>query len=341
VLRADIARHRSAVRAAAIARSNAKVPAGQPPRIYTLMRVVIVHNSTAGEKRYDRESLMRLIRTAGHDTAYFSSDDDAWTGAVDPFADVVAAAGGDGTVTKVAQALAVHAPRVPIVVLPLGTANNISRALGQAGIPFEDLVAGWVDARRQPFDTALARGRWGAVRFLESVGVGLLADGMGEAEEDGAGHIRQVRSADGRMAAARDLFHRRLGRMAATRMDVSLDGRDHSGEYLLVEVLTFGTAGPHLRLAPHAGPSDGLLHVVLVDEHHRRDLADHLTLGRSDSARPLPAYKGRHVKLSCTSRNLHLDGEVRTGRQTGHAPLVIDLTIEPKTLTFLAPPSRS
>jgi diacylglycerol kinase (ATP) len=302
-----------------------------------LMRVVIVHNSGAGENQYDCDSLVRLIRRAGHEVAYFSSKDAAWKGAVDGFAEVVAVAGGDGTVEQVATAIAER--HLPIAVLPLGTANNISRALGQANVAFEDLVASWADAWRQPFDIGLARGPWGTFRFLESVGAGLLAESMADIKEGRADDIRQAKDADGRMAAALGLFHRRLGRMVAMRFNLSLDGRDHSGDYLLLEVLTFGAAGPNLHLAPHAELSDGLLDVVLVDEHHRRDLADHLSLSRMDPVRTstLPVYQGRHITLSCGRCHLHLDDEVWTGQRAGEDPIVIDLIVEPQAQTFLVP----
>ena len=117
------------------ARTRRRWATAVDPQRATRDACVIVHNSTAGEKRYDRDSLMRLIRTAGHDTAYFSSDDDAWTDAVDPFADIVAAAGGDGTVGKVAQALQCTRPACRLLCCPWYAANNISRALGQAGHP--------------------------------------------------------------------------------------------------------------------------------------------------------------------------------------------------------------
>jgi diacylglycerol kinase (ATP) len=307
------------------------------------MRVVIVHNSRAGENPDDRDSLVRMIRRAGHEAAYFSLTDAAWKGAVDGLAEVVVAAGGDGTVEEVARAIAGR--QLPIAVLPLGTANNISRALGQANIALEDLVAGWVDGWRQPFDIGLASGPWGTFRFLEGVGAGLLADSMAEIEEGRADDIRQANDADGRMAAALGLFHRLLGRMAAKQFSVSVDGHDHSGEYLLLEVLNFGAAGPRLRLAPHAAPSDGLLDVVLVDEHHRRDLADHLSLSRTDPerTRALPVYQGRHVTLSCGSCNLHLDDTVWTEQRAGEDPIIFDLVVEPQVLTFLVPraPVRS
>src|SRR5437773_8069388 len=101
-----------------------------------LMRVVIVHNSAAGENRYDRDSLVRLITRGGHETTYFASKNAAWKGAIDDRAEVVVVAGGDGTVAEVATSIVGRG--VPIAVLPLGTANNISRALGQAKFTFED-----------------------------------------------------------------------------------------------------------------------------------------------------------------------------------------------------------
>jgi diacylglycerol kinase (ATP) len=300
------------------------------------MRVVVVHNSRAGKTRHDRESLVRLIGGAGHEAKYFPLNDVAWKAALDG-ADAVAAAGGDGTVEEVARAVAGRS--LPIAVLPLGTANNISSALGQADLSFEQLVAGWAGARRQPFDVGIARGPWGARRFLEGVGAGLLADSMADIKAGKADHIRRASDAESRMAAALGFFQRTLGRMAATRFDLSVDGRDLSGDYLLLEVLNFGVAGPDLRLAPHADPSDGLLDVVIAEERHRRDLADFLSASGMGPLRApaLPVYQGRHLTLSCGSCNLHLDDKVWPGQQPGAAPLAIDLDLEANALTFLVP----
>jgi len=297
------------------------------------MRVVIVHNSSAGEPQHSGDALVRLIRGAGHDPAYFPVNDDAWKGALDGFAEVVAVAGGDGTVEEVARAVAGR--QLPIAVLPLGTANNISRALGQADIQIEELVAGWAGASRQPFDVGLARGPWGTFRFLESVGAGLLADGIAEIKAGGAGDVRRAGNAGDQMAAARRLFHRLLGSMAAMRFSLSLDGRDRSGEYVLIEALNFGAAGPNLRFVPRAEPSDGLLDVVLVDERHRRHLAQHLSSPMNPAGAGLPVYQTRHVRLSSERCNLHMDGNVWSGREAGEGPIVIDLSVEPKALTFL------
>jgi diacylglycerol kinase (ATP) len=302
------------------------------------MRVVVIHNTNAGERHYNSDSLVGLIRRAGHEAAYFSSKDAAWKVALHGSADLVAIAGGDGTVEEVGTANAGR--RMPIAVLPLGTANNISRALGQGNSSLEDLVAGWADAECQPFDIGVARGPWGTFRFLESVGVGLLADGIAEIRKDGIDAIRHARRAEDRMAAAIEWFRQLLGGMAARPCSVSLDGRDYSGEYQLLEVLNVGVVGPNLWLAPEAEPSDGLLDLVLVGEHHRRDLADHLLLSRVHTSTPvLPVYQGRHITISCLTCNVHLDDEVWMGCWSGDEPIVIDLAVEPKALMFLVPRS--
>ena len=106
------------------------------------------------------------------------------------------------------------------------------------------------------------------------------------------------------------------------RFDLSIDGRDHSGEYLLLEVLNFSAAG---------------LDVVLVDEGQRRDLADHLSLSQIPTASTpaLSVYQGRQITLSCGSCDLHLDDKVWPKQQSATEPIVVDLSVEPKALTFL------
>ena len=55
-------------------------------------------------------------------------------------ADLVVAAGGDGTVATAARVLAGR--KIPLAILPLGTANNIARSLNSDG-PLDTLVASW------------------------------------------------------------------------------------------------------------------------------------------------------------------------------------------------------
>ena len=76
---------------------------------------------------------------------YQSCKEKKWKKVLKKPCDIVAVAGGDGTVGKVARELIEK--RIPIAVLPLGTANNIAKSLGIADIPLQDLVASWTAAR--------------------------------------------------------------------------------------------------------------------------------------------------------------------------------------------------
>jgi diacylglycerol kinase (ATP) len=95
--------------------------------------------------------------------------------------DLIAVAGGDGTVGKVARC--VIGSRTPIAVLPMGTANNVANGLGVAGRPLEELIEGWKSARCVNFDVGLAKGPWGSQHFIEGFGIGLFAETMSRLKE--------------------------------------------------------------------------------------------------------------------------------------------------------------
>lgn len=297
------------------------------------MRILLVHNVDAGDGHFGRQSLVRLIRDAGHTVDYFSADEDAWRDAIAAGGvDAVAAAGGDGTVSKVARASA--GTGLPIAVIPMGTANNIAAALDlpQSSIP--KLVAGWARGQRRPFDLGVVDpGK--PSRFIESVGVGLLSDSIAEIAEGAAGYVDQLSDATDRLEAAIDVLRQELGRMEPVHVELSLDGRAVSGHYLLVEVLNFGVAGANLRLARDAHPADGMFDVVLVDEGQRRQFMDDLPRYRSDpsNARILPTYRARRVTLSCGPCRLHVDDKIR--RRDNGQRHTLELSVEPRALTFL------
>src|SRR3954463_5240521 len=63
------------------------------------MRVTLIHNPGAGEEgQPDAEDLRRLVRAAGHEVWCVSSKEPGWEAALDRPAELIAIAGGDGTV---------------------------------------------------------------------------------------------------------------------------------------------------------------------------------------------------------------------------------------------------
>src|SRR6185436_20576700 len=121
------------------------------------MKVALIHNPNAGDDSGPSTGqLQALIREAGHKVRLQSIEGRHWTETIDRKADLVVVAGGDGTVGEVARQLV--GKGVPLAVLPLGTANNISRTLGIADKSVLQLIPGWASARRLHFDAGIATG---------------------------------------------------------------------------------------------------------------------------------------------------------------------------------------
>ena len=105
------------------------------------MQVTLVHNPDAGEGRVSADQLLRTIGKAGYNARYQSTKDLDWHKVLDMPADIIAVAGGDGIVGRVAKRCIGRG--TPIAVLPLGTANNIARSLGLTDISLDRLVEDW------------------------------------------------------------------------------------------------------------------------------------------------------------------------------------------------------
>jgi diacylglycerol kinase (ATP) len=297
------------------------------------MRVLLIHNPKAGDDDHEGEHLVELASGAGHHVTYVRSKDH-WKSGLEDAPELVVVAGGDGTVAEVARATAGR--EIPLTILPAGTANNIAGALGLAGVEPEALIAGWTRGTLRPFDLGIAAGPWGRTTFLESVGVGALAELMAEIDEGDSGYVNELEAREQRLEAAIEVLQRIVGGSAGVRCKLEIDGRHVSGEYLLVEVLNFGAAGPNLRLAPGADGGDGRLDVVLVGTGDRGKLTQHLL---TSDAEPRPsglwqAYQGRRIGLRCDGSLLHIDDELR--RSNGERMEVV-VEVEPAGLRVLVP----
>jgi diacylglycerol kinase family enzyme len=299
------------------------------------MQVTIVHSPTAGDGTHGRDWLIHTAQSYGHDVQYFESKDERWRSA-QADADLIAVAGGDGSVGEVARSIARSSAL--LTILPLGTANNVATKLSLVGRPLESLMSGWADGQRSLFDIGVATGRWGEVRFVESVGIGLLAETIAEIDTGSASYVNDLAHGQARVNAAFDLLCTRLKTCEPTRVRLVIDGTDVSGEYLMVEVMNFGAAGPNLHLSPDAEPGDGLLDVVLIGESERTDLVRKLdTCADLASAfHALPVHTAKRVTLSCEQGVMHVDDQLsRLGSpETG---VDVDMGIETGVITMLVP----
>jgi diacylglycerol kinase (ATP) len=302
------------------------------------VRVTLIHNPTAGAGKASAESLVRLLQAAGHKVRYQSAKADDWDEALALPADLIAAAGGDGTVSRVARRMVGRG--IPVAPLPLGTANNIARTLGVADVSLEEIVRGWRNPRRVKLDVGVAEGPWGKRQFLEGVGVGLFATLLahGKAKKKAA---KSGRTAD-RVTRALRMLKRRVKTCEAIALKASLDGRDISGSYLLLEALNILYVGPNLFLAPESKPGDGTFDVVLVTEAERDRLLEYLSKWQDNRERlaVLPSHRGKRLKLEWTGFQVHIDDKrwPKKKEKPPPAPAAIEVRIGGKSVEFLTAP---
>jgi diacylglycerol kinase family enzyme len=287
----------------------------------------------------DGEEIVQLIRAAGHKVKYQSTKQDKWKKALKKSCDIIAVAGGDGTVGKVARRLI--GSRTPIAVLPMGTANNIAKTLRIKDKRLEDLIKGWSTARCVNFDAGVAKGPWGSQYFVEGFGVGLFAEAMlrlhgkENTDLDDSGKPTQV------ISSVLTILKKQLQRCQAKTLTVRLDGEELSGDYVVLEALNIRYIGPNLDLAPRADINDGFLDVVFVAKREGAALGRYFAdLIKRKRARPnLTIRHGRHLQIEWENSPVHIDDKPWP-EDDDDIPVrsnAIHISVEPAALVFLVP----
>ena len=301
------------------------------------MRVTLLHNPGAGDDEGpDGPRLESLIRAAGHSVRYQSSAEDTWQAALDEPADIIAVAGGDGTVGRVAKKLIGR--DIPVAPLPMGTANNISKTLGLADLPLQEIVAGWRNPRQITFDAGVANGPWGTRYFIEGAGIGAFASTIPAADRSKT--LKSLDSAAAKVAYARKMLRDRLEFCEPHRVDLKLDGDAWTGDYVLFEAMNMEFVGPNLYLAPDINPSDGCLDVILVTVVERDALRESMAKWKEEEL-DYPALTRREVslvELEWDGFVVHFDDEVwpdpKDDNERAHSS--IEMTVERGALKFIS-----
>ena len=191
--------------------------------------------------------------------------------------DLVAVAGGDGTVGRVMKALA--GGRRPHGHPSHRHRQQHRHARSGSAVIQASSRRWWARAEVRAVDVGSVRGPWGVTRFVESVGVGLLAHLIDAGGGEGPrGNGRRAHRGPSRGAHP-------AGAGAAGR---ARRPRTVGGNYLLLEAMNIRCAGPNLWLADQARVGDGKLEIVRALERDRAALvalADTFGTSRPDAAR--------------------------------------------------------
>ncbi len=290
------------------------------------MRVALFHNEDAGDGSSVHE-ITALLKRHDHHLVQVIDKELRVEQILASHADLVVAAGGDGTVATAARVLA--GSKLPLAILPLGTANNIARSLCSEG-PLDTLVAGWADAEPQALDMGFAAGEWGQRIFFESVGAGLIPAGIAaaKAQEEKAREGSSTVKPEDAVGTFRDV----LAHLEPQQWTIVIDGQEQTDEFLLVEVLNIPSIGPNLVLSDEANPTDGWFSVVVATEAHRGVLDQYLAHRISGGERPLsmPPLHARRVEIRGIC-DVHVDDQLLETP----SPQTVSMAIEAAALQFL------
>lgn len=294
------------------------------------MRVALLHNAASGSEDHTDEELTEEIRRAGHEVTHVSSTaTDLLSAVKHGSCDLVVIAGGDGTVSRAACQLA--GLRIPLSILPLGTANNTAVSLM---MPAEALALarGWHSATRVPFDLAVLDDGEQQQRFAEATGWGVFPSSIVEAKrQSNAGDVGRT------LLRNRQLFHAHAQQVQPRAYEIEVDGKDHSGDYLLVEVVNVPLIGPRLPLSPDSDPSDGFLEVVVAGERERGEL-ERLATTPDEAPSALGVFRGSSIRITTDAALLHIDGQLlrhAAGQRT------FQISVVPRAVDYLRPQTQS
>ncbi|RYD57268.1 MAG: diacylglycerol kinase [Sphingobacteriales bacterium] len=292
----------------------------------------VLHNPKAGEGKYDKKALINLIESKGYKCVYASVKEDGWDDFGDE--DFIVVAGGDGTVRKLVAKLLKRKmldKRHPIAILPMGTANNIGRALNLLG-DTEQLVESWSNWNVRKYDVCKISGLEERDSFfIEGVGFGLFPNLISEMKK----HDDEGRNPEHSLKLALELIQDIARDYKARECKLEIDGIDHSGKFLLVEIMNTPSIGPNLSFNPFGDPSDGELEIVLIPENQREKFIEYMNDRKNGIEAPFcfSALKGKDIKISWDGIHAHVDDKLIKEKPG----IQISLSLHPGILQFLQP----
>ncbi|MCW3098904.1 MAG: Transcription regulator [Chthonomonadaceae bacterium] len=185
-------------------------------------------------------------------------------------ADIVVAAGGDGTIGEVVNALV--GTKAALGVIPMGTGNDFARSIG-IGADVDKAIYNLLEGVPMAIDVGRTQGRY----FVNVAGCGFDAV-VAQRVNQG---FRNLRGTAAYLAAVLQC----LMSYRATQIRLTLDDEVIETKAMLCSVANARYYGGGMRIAPEAMLTDGLYDICLIKE-----------VGKFEFLRTFPkVFKGQHT----------------------------------------------
>ncbi len=303
----------------------------------------VLHNPSAGDGENSDKELINAIEAEGYKCGYLSTKDKNWEKKdfdqiESKNVDFIVVAGGDGTVRKLAHELLDRKlidKKLPVALLPLGTANNIARTLGIRGEPAE-IVRAWRDHAIKKYDVGRIEGVKKHKFFIESYGHGVFPRLMKEMKKLDKSNFE---SPEQKIITALQLLYQIIQNYKPKICKLNIDGKDYTGKFLLVEIMNTSSIGPNLHLAPFADPGDGFFEVILITENQREEFASYVK-GKLNGKEESPFFsplKAKKLQIFWEGTALHADDE----HIMLDDPTDVEIELQSGLLEFLVPAGKT
>lgn len=275
--------------------------------------MVIANAGMRASKRVEVDSAVTTLRrqVRSIDVVSTACADEATAAADRAVADgvyAIIAAGGDGTVHSVLQAVAGTSTALGIIAA--GTGNDIAGALFPNGLSYDFASVRTIDA----------------VRCDNNWFVGVASIGFDARVNERANAMHRLK---GRLKYDVAMLAE-LARLKSDRFVVSLDGVTQEIDATFIAVANTSTYGGGMHIAPGAQANDGLLDVVVVGKVTRRHLLSvfpRVYRGTHVSHRAVSTLRCKTFVVESDSGMSYADGEpfVRTPAQFECVPEALHL----------------
>ncbi len=271
------------------------------------MKITFMYNPQAGVNDVPVESILNgLIQRGGEVIAQGTKEED-YQEALHRDSDFILIAGGDGTIEKIARKI-VH-KRVPIAILPFGNANNIALSL-DVDTTLDAIVEGWKKKNFRKFSVGSVDFDQKSEHFFEALGWGLFAEVLYKIRKQKKSKTKKSKDQKNKVASGLDRLNRTLKDLEPSYYELIVDGVDHSGHYLWVEIMNTQSMGPRLRLAPEAAHSDEFLDLVLVKEDDKETVKAFLeNQDKEGNGHDFTTIKAKNIKVK-SAEPVHIDDEI-------------------------------